>query len=210
MSLWFQQPESATFRVDFLDEKGKILDSQTLLPGEKGITSDVEARYALITHAELRTPLQEKKGDSVALSKKLAAIRPDESPVLKINGVPMNVDLSCSYAERQRGLMYVRRMSKNDGMLFAYSEPDARSFWMGKTLIPLSLAYIRSDGTIAVLHDMEIYADPENPPQDYKSYPSREKVQYVLEMNWGFFREHGIKEGMKVEFPSELWKYRHD
>jgi hypothetical protein len=126
---------------------------------------------------------------------------------MRINGVSIYVDIAPNADLRSRGLMYRPRMSKSDGMIFCYPSADSRSFWMGKTFLPLSLAYIRSDGTISQFHDMEPYPDPENPPQDYKAWPSKEEVQYVLEVNWGFFKDHQIREGMKVEFPPELREY---
>jgi hypothetical protein len=202
LAVGIRETFSGTFRVDFLDASGKIVDTQFLEHfSEEGVNSKSEARYALLTRP---LGLTAKVGEMVVLSPKLREIQPAENPVLKINGTPIYVELSTNDHERQRGLMFRYRMSKDDGMLFAYPGADHHSFWMRNTMIPLSLAYILPDGTISQLVDMQMYA---NPRTDQGSFPSNEKVQYVLEVNLGYFKDHGLKEGMKIEFPPELKEY---
>jgi uncharacterized membrane protein (UPF0127 family) len=204
--LFVLDPPSGKYRVDFLDAEGRVLETQPLHAGKRGINSTKEARFALVTWPETLTLLGVQSGDTVALSDSVRRLRP-EQPTLKINGVPVYVELAVTYPERERGLMCRPRMSANDGMLFAYPDEGQRSFWMGGTLIPLSLAYIKSTGVISQFHDMETYRDPENPGSNYKTWPSKEAVQYVLEVNLDFFTKHGLKEGMPVELPAELKIY---
>jgi uncharacterized membrane protein (UPF0127 family) len=78
-------------------------------------------------------------------------------------------------------------------MLFVFDREEPRSFWMRNTLIPLSIAYIASDGRIADIQDMQ--------PLDETSHPSAEPAQYALEVNQGFFAERGIEVGNEVEIP---------
>jgi uncharacterized membrane protein (UPF0127 family) len=210
LHLYLPPGASEKFRVDFLDSNGVILDTQSLMAGEtnyenQGITSNFEARYALVTHPGL---FEAKGGESARFSEGLKSLKPEEMPVLKVGGVEVFVDLAFNYDLRSRGLMHRPRMSAFDGMLFAYPEPDFRNFWMGYCYIPISLAYIRPDWTVSQLHDMEIYEIPHKPPENHKSWPSRERVQYVLEVNLGFFEKHKIQETMRVEPPRELEIYR--
>lgn len=191
---------SQTLQAGFIDSQGKIVDVQPFNPGEQGVTSEREAKYALLCDLEL------KKGQVVSFSEALQKISPEENPVMRINGVPIYVEISNHADLRSRGLMWRPRMSEDDGMLFAYPSAGERSFWMGKCFLKLSLAYIRSDLAVSEFHDMDPYRDPFQ-EHDYKSWPSKEEVQYVLEVNQGFFRKHGLKEGMKVELPHELRQY---
>ncbi len=93
--------------------------------------------------------------------------------------------------ERQQGLMYRKGLPRDGGMLFVYSTPAPRSFWMENTQIPLSIAYIRVDGTIATIKDMV--------PFDRTSVPSDAVVLYALEMTQGWFEEHEVGPGTKVQ-----------
>jgi uncharacterized membrane protein (UPF0127 family) len=187
-----------------IHSSGELVDTQKLAPGEKGITSSKEARYLLITHEEVLQGTTVKLGDKVELPGAATEAKVEDFPVAAIGDVKIHVDISARYAERNRGLMWRMRLSDNEGMLFAYPKPGDRSFWMRNCFIPLSMAYIRPDGTIAQLVDMDCYKDPLN---DSGSWPSREPVQYVLEVNQGYFKAKGIKEGDKIVFPPELKNY---
>lgn len=93
--------------------------------------------------------------------------------------------------EIQTGMMWRTNMAEMDGMLFVFPNPSKVSFWMRNTLLPLSCAYIDSEGTILELHHMK--------PKDETSIPSAsDRVRYVLEMNQGWFDRHGVKPGMLV------------
>jgi len=78
-----------------------------------------------------------------------------------------------------------------EGMLFVFSQPHRAQFWMRNTLLPLSCAYIDSEGTILELHDMK--------PRDETPIPAAsDQVQYVLEMNKGWFERHNVTPGMLI------------
>lgn len=211
-SLYFdRRPVDRSFIAAFISSERIIADAQSLIRGKKGITSEVETPYVLVVDAESWIASGATEGDRVEFSPDLDSIRPEPLPTVKIDGVSVRVELSTSYEERQRGLMYRTRMSEGDGMLFAYPAEAERSFWMGYCYLPLSIAYIKADGTIAKIHhDMLPYDSPDPPPSNYKTWPSEVPVQYVLEVNHGFFKRHGIAEGMKVRLPLELQKYRPD
>jgi hypothetical protein len=100
---------------------------------------------------------------------------------------------------RQLGLMHVRQLPEEEGMLFVYPRAGRRSFWMRNTYIPLSLAYIAEDGTIDQLVDMR--------PLEDTTYPSRSTVRFVLEVNQGWFQRHQVQVGAKVEGLSGLVGY---
>jgi len=77
--------------------------------------------------------------------------------------------------------------------VFGYEQ--VLSFWMKNTLIPLSIAYMDSEGRIVDIQDMEPRYD--EPPH----YVSAEPAQYALEVNKGFLDEHGVKVGDRAELP---------
>ena len=123
---------------------------------------------------------------------------PDEANIITITATneersEVEVEIADDIAEQRRGLMERTELAENAGMLFVFDREEPRSFWMRNTLIPLSIAYIASDGRIVDIQDMQ--------PLDETSHPSAEPAQYALEVNQGFFAERGIEVGNLVEIP---------
>lgn len=111
---------------------------------------------------------------------------------LRVGGNEVTVEVAESDAERQRGLMGRDSLPEGHGMLFVYSRPQTLSFWMRNTDIPLSIAYISQDGVIVDIQRME--------PHTQEQHPSREPAMYALEMNQGWFEQHGVTVGDRVQF----------
>jgi hypothetical protein len=111
-------------------------------------------------------------------------------------GVELMVELARTAGERSRGLMFREELAEDGGMLFVYEEDTEAGFWMKDTLIPLSIAFIAADGTILDIQDMEpLSEDTHRPPEPYR---------YALEVNQGWFREHGLGREDRVEIPDSV------
>lgn len=111
-------------------------------------------------------------------------------------GAPViEVELARGPRERQRGLMYRTRLDDDAGMLFDFpGKPRVQSFWMRNTCIPLDMLFITEDGFIAGVQ--------ENVPtlnDASRSIPC--PVRYVLEVNAGWVRAHGVEPGQLVKLP---------
>jgi uncharacterized membrane protein (UPF0127 family) len=109
--------------------------------------------------------------------------------------VEVRVEMADDPFERARGLMYRTALGEDRGMLFVFQKDQPLSFWMKNTRIPLSIAYIDSEGRITDLLDMKPLDD--KPPH----YVSSEPVRYALEVNQGFFDENGVEVGDHAELP---------
>lgn len=109
--------------------------------------------------------------------------------------VEVRVEIADEPDEQAQGLMNRTALGEDRGMLFVFDSEETRSFWMRNTLIPLSIAYIDSEGRIVDIQKMEPLDD--EPPQ----YVSAEPAQYALEVNQGFFEERGVEVGDPVELP---------
>ena len=81
-------------------------------------------------------------------------------------------------------------------MLFVFDSDERLSFWMKNTLIPLSIAYIASDGTIREILDME--------PHSLAPVPSQYSVRYALEVPKGWFSRAGVRVGDRVSIPESV------
>jgi uncharacterized membrane protein (UPF0127 family) len=102
----------------------------------------------------------------------------------------LKVEIARTPEETQRGLMYRQHLPRDQGMYFVFEEPEQLSFYMRDTRIPLSIAYIRSDGIIESIKDMI--------PLDERSVFSNGLAQFALEANRGWFEDTGIRPGDKV------------
>jgi uncharacterized protein len=87
-------------------------------------------------------------------------------------------------------LMFREGLQPNHGMLFDFGEHATHCMWMRSTLIPLSVAFIDDDGTIANIEDMK--------PKTDDSHCARHQVRYALEMAGGWFAQRGVRAGTKL------------
>lgn len=91
----------------------------------------------------------------------------------------------------QRGLMFRTELGDQSGMLFMFPAHGTQCMWMRNTLIPLSVAFLHDDGTIANVEDMT--------PQTEDSHCSVAPVRMALEMNAGWFAKRGLGPGTRIK-----------
>ena len=109
----------------------------------------------------------------------------DEFFEMKIGEKSFRVRLAVSDAEKSRGLMGVKSMDSDEGMLFAYPSPRGVSFWMKDTLIPLDIGFFDEKGRLTEVRSMY--------PMNLNSVASsRNDIKYCLEMNAGWFEKISI------------------
>ena len=105
----------------------------------------------------------------------------------------IRAELAADGASRMRGLMMRERLGPNEGMLFVFEQKAGHCFWMKNTLIPLSIAFIDDDGTIANVLDMK--------PHDESSHCPARPVRFALEMEQGWFARRALAAGAKLVNP---------
>ncbi len=105
----------------------------------------------------------------------------------------IEVEAAVNPTERTQGLMYRSEMDEDKGMLFLFEEMEMKSFWMKNTKIPLDIIFIDNKGLINTIHKNTV-------PYSEKSLPSKQKSQFVVEVNGGYCNRHGIKEGDLIEY----------
>jgi len=102
-----------------------------------------------------------------------------------------NVYLAVNNPQRARGLMHVRHLPPDTGMLFIYERSDFLSMWMKNTLISLDIVFARLDGSIAsVVRNTE--------PMSLRSIVATEPVSFVLELNAGTTERLFIDENSRL------------
>ncbi|MHC4091034.1 MAG: DUF192 domain-containing protein [Planctomycetota bacterium] len=107
--------------------------------------------------------------------------------------------------ERERGLMHVTADEMapladgtERGMVFVFPREQRHGFWMKDTIIPLDIAFIRTDGTIVTIHTMA--------PLDTRGYHPKGPYRYALEVRGNLFSRLKVHTGDRVEIPDSLLK----
>jgi uncharacterized membrane protein (UPF0127 family) len=95
--------------------------------------------------------------------------------------------------QQQQGLMFVRDLAENRGMLFLAKPPRVFDMWMKNTFIPLDMVFIGADGRIA-----RIAANTK--PHSEEIVSSRGIVGAVLELKGGEAARRALQPGDKVSW----------
>jgi len=110
----------------------------------------------------------------------------------------LQVEVARTPAERRRGLQRRDALPDDAGMLFLFpgEQPASASFWMHRTRIPLSIAFLDAAGTVRAVRDME-------PCRAILSffcarYAAGVPFHAALEVNRGYFARHGIAPGSRI------------
>jgi uncharacterized membrane protein (UPF0127 family) len=109
--------------------------------------------------------------------------------------ITVDVEVVSTEAKIERGLMYRQYLPPEAGMLFLLGIEKDWTFWMRNTLVPLDMIFIRASLTIAGIVEN---AEPKTESMRSIGEPSL----YVLEVNGGWTRSHGVIKGQKVRFAS--------
>lgn len=96
-------------------------------------------------------------------------------------------------ARQAQGLMFVRDLAPDAGMLFVAQAPREMSMWMKNTYIPLDMIFLDAKRVVVgVVHN----AEPLTLSPRRVDRPS----SYVVEVPGGFAAKRGIDTGVKARF----------
>ena len=107
----------------------------------------------------------------------------------------LRVTIADTPSKQTKGLMFIREMPKDKGMLFSFKKPDILSFWGQNTYIPLDIAFADEKGIIKNIDFIE--------PFSLKPVKSSNKCTYAIEANAGYFQDHGVSVGDKIVIAEE-------
>jgi len=110
---------------------------------------------------------------------------------LTIRDQKLTVEVASTAETRATGLMNRFSLRQDHGMLFVFEAPQPLAFYMRNTYIPLSIAFIDSQGRILNIEDMQ--------PKDESTHWSKGLALYAVEMRQGWFAAKGIGAGDVVE-----------
>jgi len=112
---------------------------------------------------------------------------------ITVSKTVLKVAIADNDYKRARGMMFVEKWSKYQGMLFIFDKAQTRSFWMRNTLLPLSLGFYDAQKRLIETFDL-------TPPISLAQVTvdkavSSEPAKYVLEVPQGWFKKHEITKG---------------
>jgi uncharacterized membrane protein (UPF0127 family) len=103
--------------------------------------------------------------------------------------------LANTNSERSRGLMNVKKLGINDGMVFEFEKEERQTFWMKDTLIPLDLVWIDQSGKVVNVTSNALPCSKDPCRKYYSSKP----VKYVIELNGGWAKKNELNVGTQVK-----------
>ena len=172
------------------------------------------------TSSSKRSSMSDKERDSAARRKRAAdpgqpqksgaaaptmvSTDPKKKMKEEFTTLPLRLELPQSSLDFKQGLMFRESLDTDGGMLFVFDNIAQQSFHMTETKIPLDIAFIREDGVIESIKELE----PNNPVPVY----SEGAIELAIEVNRGWFAENNVEAGdvLDVEYiiPNQREKYR--
>jgi uncharacterized protein len=107
------------------------------------------------------------------------------------NVILLKLEIASTDQQRQLGLMYRTSLDPDSGMIFVWDHLVQDSFWMYDTYIPLSIAFLDTNGNVLEIQDMA--------PQTQTLHTPAEHYQFAIEVNQGFFQKNGVKVGDQLQ-----------
>lgn len=95
--------------------------------------------------------------------------------------------------DNARGLTGRVHLPDNKGMIFDMGYPSDHSFWMRGVWIPLDMIFIDASRTIVGI------VENARPNDDAPRKVGR-MSRFVLEINGGWSKRHGVRTGQRVDF----------
>jgi uncharacterized protein len=103
------------------------------------------------------------------------------------------VEIADTAGKRQMGLQYRQNLADDRGMIFLFPSESVQTFWMKNTPISLDMIFINRNRKIVGIVERTV-------PFSLDSRSVTEPSQFVLEINGGLARRHGIQTGDSVRF----------
>ena len=114
-------------------------------------------------------------------------------PTIKVwvGAEELETEMALTGPQQMAGMMWRTNMPENTAMIFVHPQPRQASYWMKNCYVPLSIAYLDTDGVILEIRDMH--------PHDTNSVNSAAmNVRFGLETPQGWFQRHNVSTGAVV------------
>jgi uncharacterized membrane protein (UPF0127 family) len=147
----------------------------------------------------------------VAPAAVLRAAGPEDAPLLELSSFPrtpltiqsatrpdgqaFRVWIADTPERQSQGLMFVRDLPADEGMLFVDRQVRVWGMWMKNTFIPLDMLFIDVRGRVVAIAERTV-------PHSLQTVSHPKPVKAVLELRGGEAARRGIRVGDQVEHPA--------
>ena len=114
------------------------------------------------------------------------------------DGFAVNARIADTPEKQEKGLMFVKELPENEGMLFVFEQDEEQAFWMKNTLIDLDIVFIGSDRRVTSVAP-QVRHSYTYTPDDQVAY-ALGYGQFVLELAAKTAAKHGVMEGTEIQF----------
>lgn len=121
-------------------------------------------------------------------------VRPSPPSVILPDGWTIQVELATTPQQQARGLMFVKVLPADQGMLFLFDTDEQRSFWMKDCFIPLDMVWLDENYAVADI-SRDVPPCQADPCPNYS--PSR-AIRNVLELQGGLAASHRLSVGDRL------------
>jgi uncharacterized membrane protein (UPF0127 family) len=107
---------------------------------------------------------------------------------MEINKIPiLKVKIADTPESQARGLMFVKKLESDSGMLFIFGGSKNLNFWGENTYLPLDICFVNENWRIIKIDRIS--------PLSRKTVTSGQPCKYAIEANVGFFEDNGVGVG---------------
>ncbi len=121
-----------------------------------------------------------------SFARRTIVLSPPDAPCIVIDAW-----LAETPEQMRQGLMFIRTLESDEGMLFNYDPPRRASMWMKNTYVSLDMVFVKADDTV-----LEVARDTK--PRSLRSIRASRRVGWVLELKAGSAASWGIVPGTKM------------
>lgn len=118
---------------------------------------------------------------------------------VRVGELVLTAELARTPGERARGLGGRPSLPADAGMLFVMDRAAQHAFWMKGMQFALDFIWISAEKRVVDLTE-GVPPQPGVPDSELALYSPSAPVLYVLEVNAGVVREHGVRVGDEVKF----------
>lgn len=110
---------------------------------------------------------------------------------ISLNSKQLNLRIACTREQLTQGLMNVKELPENTGMLFVFRDEQTLTFWAKNTHIPIDIAYLNNNLEIVDINTLK--------PFDESIVASKNPASFALELNAGWFQRNMVKVGDRIQ-----------
>lgn len=148
----------------------------------------VQAKDSVVKPTPTKIPAPISKSESLTKKSTLPL------GYLEAPGGKIRVLIAKNPTTRQEGLSGYKSLDVDQGMLFIFPTPADVGFWMKDMNFPIDIVWMDKDRKILGIN---ANVGPETYP---KTFPSPNKVQFVLELNAGAAEKFGLVKGKYLSY----------